>query len=117
MIVFLFCFKKIQEINMLRIVKLTLNPNNLADFLLHFDKVKHKINEFPGCKGMQLLKDKKQKGVVFTYSSWENDAALENYRNSELFQVIWPNVKKWFIDKPQAWSTELYFDGFNQNEN
>lgn len=97
---------------MIRIVKLTLNPDHLDDFIAHFDTVKNKINTFPGCVGMQLLTDKKQKGVVFTYSKWENEEALENYRNSELFQGIWPNVKKWFIDKPQAWSTESYFNGF-----
>lgn len=99
---------------MIRIVKLTLDPDHLDDFIAHFDTVKNNINSFPGCVGMQLLTDKNQKGIVFTYSKWENEGALESYRNSELFQGIWPNVKKWFIDKPQAWSTESYFDGFKQ---
>lgn len=97
---------------MIRIVKLTLAPEHLDDFIQHFETVKLKINAFPGCLGMQLLVDQKQKGVVFTYSKWENDTALDNYRNSELFGAIWPTVKQWFIDKPQAWSTTSYFDGF-----
>lgn len=97
---------------MIRIVKLSFYPQHLDDFLTHFETVKNKINQFPGCEGMQLLLDKKNKGVVFTYSQWENEHALEKYRNSELFSGIWPKVKKWFNDKPQAWSHDLFFDGF-----
>lgn len=97
---------------MIRIVKLTLDPNHLDDFLTHFETVKNKINTFPGCLGMQLLLDKKTKGILFTYSEWEDETALNNYRNSALFGSIWPTVKKWFIDKPEAWSTNTYFSGF-----
>lgn len=97
---------------MIRIVKLTLDPNHLERFISHFDTVKTQINQFPGCLGMQLLTDQKQKGIVFTYSKWEDASALDNYRNSELFGKIWPTVKQWFIDKPEAWSTTSYFDGF-----
>jgi len=95
-----------------RIVKLTLDANKLSDFLNHFDTVKEEINSFPGCLGVQLLLDKKHRGIVLTHSKWENEAALNQYRDSELFGEIWPTVKKWFSDRPQAWSTELYFDGF-----
>lgn len=98
---------------MIRIVKLTLDPEKLDDFIKHFDTVKNDINTFPGCLGMQLLTDKNKKGVVFTYSKWENEAALENYRNSTLFQSIWPTVKQWFVAKPEASSSDIYFDGFS----
>ena len=98
---------------MVRIVKLTFKTSELESFLNHFETVKEKINDFPGCKGMQLLLDKNNKGVVFTYSKWESEEALEKYRNSDLFQSIWPVVKKWFDAKPQAWSTSVYFDGFS----
>lgn len=99
---------------MIRIVKLTLDPTHLPSFLAHFDTVKEQINSFPGCLGMQLLLDQKKEGVIFTYSKWENPEALENYRNSVLFASIWPTVKQWFAAKPEAWSTDSYFDGFNR---
>lgn len=95
-----------------RIVKLTFAPAYINDFLDHFETVKHKINDFPGCHGMQLMIDKKENGVVFTYSVWESEEALNNYRYSELFQGIWPKTKSWFSDKPQAWSLDTYFNGF-----
>lgn len=97
---------------MTRLVKLTLKPEHLNDFIAHFDTVKEKINAFPGCKGMRLIQDKNNIGVIFTYSEWETDDDLENYRKSELFASIWPTVKSWFDKKAEAWSTETYFDGF-----
>lgn len=98
---------------MVRIVKLTLKPEKLDAFIAHFDTVKNDINAFPGCKGMRLLEDKKNTGVVFTYSEWETEDDLENYRKSSLFASIWPTVKQWFAERAEAWSTEVYFDGFS----
>lgn len=97
---------------MVRIVKLTLKPSHVDDFLNHFETVKTSINDFPGCLGMQLLQDKKGGNILFTYSKWETEQDLENYRNSALFKSIWPTVKNWFEAKAEAWSTDLYFNGF-----
>ncbi|MEX2484137.1 MAG: antibiotic biosynthesis monooxygenase family protein, partial [Brumimicrobium sp.] len=87
---------------MVRIVKLTLHPSHVKDFINHFETVKESINSFPGCLGMQLLQDKTDENIVFTYSSWESEQDLENYRNSELFKSIWPTVKSWFDAKAEA---------------
>lgn len=98
---------------MTRLVKLTLKEEHVNDFIAHFDTVKEKINAFPGCIGMKLLRDKNTPGIVFTFSEWESEADLENYRTSKLFASIWPTVKQWFEHKAEAWSTEEYFDGFS----
>ncbi|WP_107038663.1 putative quinol monooxygenase [Brumimicrobium mesophilum] len=98
---------------MTRLVKLTLKEDKIEDFISHFDTVKTKINAFPGCKGMKLLRDKNTPGIVFTFSEWESDEDLENYRKSDLFASIWPTVKLLFDQKAEAWSTETYFDGFS----
>lgn len=97
---------------MIRLVKLTLKEEYVQAFIQHFDTVKEKINAFPGCKGMKLLRDKKNPQIVFTYSEWETDEDLEKYRSSELFSTIWPTIKPWFDQKAEAFSTEVYFDGF-----
>ena len=47
-----------------------------------------------------------------TYSHWENEQALENYRLSETFGTIWPKIKLWFAEKPEAWTVNEVFDGF-----
>jgi heme-degrading monooxygenase HmoA len=97
---------------MIRIVKLTLKLEHVTDFLNHFETVKNDINAFPGCRGMRLLQEKKAGTILFTYSQWDSEDDLENYRKSELFLSIWPTVKQWFDAKAEAWSTDEYFDGF-----
>jgi len=97
---------------MIRIVKLTLKPEYVEDFLNHFETVKNDINAFPGCQGMRLLQEKKAGNILFTYSQWKSNNDLENYRNSKLFLSIWPTVKQWFEAKAEAWSTDEYFNGF-----
>lgn len=47
-----------------------------------------------------------------TYSHWNTPEDLDNYRTSETFGEIWPNIKPWFKEKPEAWSVEEYFNGF-----
>jgi heme-degrading monooxygenase HmoA len=95
-----------------RIVKLHFEKERITDFIDHFETIKWKVARFPGCKGMKLLQDTQDKCLVFTYSQWESAEALENYRKSELFQTLWPHIKPWFDQKPEAWSVEAHFDGF-----
>lgn len=95
-----------------RIVKLHFEKDRLADFLEHFESIKWKVAKFPGCCGMKLLQGAEDKCLVFTYSQWDSAEALENYRKSALFQSLWPTIKPWFDQKPEAWSIETYFDGF-----
>ncbi|MFZ0490789.1 MAG: antibiotic biosynthesis monooxygenase, partial [Salegentibacter sp.] len=35
-----------------------------------------------------------------------DEAALENYRNSELFKEVWAKTKVFFNDRPEAWSVD-----------
>ena len=95
-----------------RIVKLEFQEDRLQAFLDHFEEVKWSVASFPGCKGMKLMQDMKNPCLIMTYSHWENEEALENYRLSPLFQSIWPTIKPWFSAKPEAWSLSEYFDGF-----
>ena len=95
-----------------RIVKLHFTEERIEDFLGFFETIKHDVNNFPGCKGMKLLRDINDPSVVMTYSLWENAEALEKYRTSETFGNIWPKIKPWFAEKPQAWSVDEHFNGF-----
>ncbi len=97
---------------LIRIVKLHFQEDKIADFLAFFDTIKHKVNEFPGCQGMKLLQDLNNPCIVMTYSHWEDAAALEKYRTSETFGTIWPKIKPWFSEKPEAWSVDEYYSGF-----
>lgn len=89
-----------------RIVKLEFEEAKVPEFLSDFEEVKHKIRAFPGCERLELLQDKSDKGVFFTYSTWESEEALEAYKNSVLFGEVWPKTKALFRDKPMAWSVD-----------
>lgn len=90
-----------------RVVKLTFQPDKTADFLDIFQSSKEKIRHFAGCYHLELWQTKNQSNIFFTYSYWENEEALNNYRHSDLFQQTWQKTKVLFADKPQAWSVEV----------
>jgi heme-degrading monooxygenase HmoA len=99
-----------------RIVKLSFDPDRIDDFLAHFERIKNDVNNFPGCIGMKLYHDVANQNVVFTYSHWNTEADLEAYRKSDLFSKIWPTIKVWFNDRPEAWTVEAHFDGFEAKQ-
>lgn len=91
---------------MIRIVKLTLQADKVAEFLANFEEQKANIRAFEGVNHLELLNDKNNPNIYFTYSKWESEQHLENYRNSDLFKGIWAVTKPMFAAKAEAWSTE-----------
>lgn len=81
-------------------------PEKVEAFLENFHKNKEHIRNFKGNTFLELYQDKNNKSVFFTYSIWESEEDLENYRNSELFNEVWTFTKALFNDKPQAWSVD-----------
>ena len=91
---------------LIRIVKMTFQPAKVGHFINAFESKKELIANFEGCTGVDLLRDINQPNIFFTYSKWRDEEALEKYRQSELFQSTWKEVKKLFSGKPEAWSVE-----------
>jgi autoinducer 2-degrading protein len=91
---------------MIRIVKMTFAPEKVSEFLANFKEVKHKIRAFDGVKHLELLNDKNKPNIYFTYSIWESEHHLNNYRHSNLFKSVWAVTKPMFIEKADAWSLE-----------
>lgn len=91
---------------LVRIVKMSFQPEKIGEFLANFDANKEKIRAFEGCNFLELYRDKNNNNIFFTYSYWNGEAALENYRHSELFKEVWANTKVLFNDKPEAWSVD-----------
>ncbi|MDD2985265.1 antibiotic biosynthesis monooxygenase family protein [Flavobacterium sp.] len=89
-----------------RIVKLSFHLENIPAFLENFELMKEKIRNAPGNRLLELYQDKQNPELFFTYSYWDTEADLENYRNSELFYEVWQFTKKLFNDKPEAWSVD-----------
>jgi heme-degrading monooxygenase HmoA len=91
---------------LIRIVKLSFHLENIPAFLENFELVKIHIRNFPGNRLLELYQDKNNPSIFFTYSFWESEDDLENYRKSALFKEVWTYTKKLFNDKPEAWSVD-----------
>ena len=89
-----------------RIVKLSFHEDKIPAFLENFELMKEKIRNAPGNRFLELYQDKNNKSIFFTYSYWETEEDLENYRKSALFDSIWTYTKQFFNDKPEAWSLD-----------
>jgi len=89
-----------------RIVKLTIKEEHIPDFFEIFSISKAKILDQPGCRYVEMLQDTKDPRLCFTYSLWDSQSDLDNYRQSDLFGSIWPRTKNLFDGMPEAWSLQ-----------
>ena len=91
---------------MVRIVKMTFRPEEVAVFQELFEGWRHQIIASPGCRHLQLLHDRHDPRVFMTYSVWRSPEDLEAYRNSAVFASVWPVVKRMFAQPAEAWSLD-----------
>ncbi len=89
---------------LIRIVKMSFKTEEIESFLRLFHQNKHHIRGFDGCQHLELYQDQNNDQLFFTYSFWESEKHLNEYRNSDLFAEVWKNTKSKFNDRPQAWS-------------
>ncbi|MGB3591363.1 MAG: antibiotic biosynthesis monooxygenase family protein [Nonlabens sp.] len=87
-----------------RIVKMHFAGQYVADFKVLFDQYKSSIRNQPGCTHLELYQDRSDAGLFYTYSHWQNEESLNNYRGSSLFSIVWPATKIMFDRKPEAHS-------------
>lgn len=88
-----------------RIVKMEFRAECIDAFLEMFEAKKEAIIAQPGCMDLEMLQDIHNPAIIFTYSHWKNEAALNAYRGTELFGVVWKETKSYFSGKASAWST------------
>lgn len=85
---------------------MSFHEENIPKFMENFNLIKEKIRNSPGNRYLELYQDKNNPCIFFTYSFWETEEDLENYRKSALFDDVWTFTKKLFNDKPEAWSVD-----------
>jgi len=89
-----------------RIVKMKFQEKYIEDFKKFTNDIKSIIQNQEGCIHLDILQDASEPDIFFTYSRWNSENDLNNYRKSDFFRNIWPKTKEWFADKPEAWSLE-----------
>ncbi len=90
-----------------RIVKMTFRIEETDNFISIFEVKSDQIRANMGCHALELIRDKNDPRVFFTISVWEDEAALNTYRSSDLFGATWKATKTLFDSAPEAWSTEV----------
>ncbi|TAK42353.1 MAG: antibiotic biosynthesis monooxygenase [Saprospiraceae bacterium] len=98
-----------------RIVKMTFREDEVPAFHAIFEEVKPKIQALDGCLHLELLQDVGNPAVLFTFSIWENETALDAYRQSALFSATWKRTKALFAAKAEAWSVQVVGDFRREN--
>ena len=83
---------------------MSFHEEHIPAFLENFYLNKEKIKNSDGNMFLELYQDKENPCVFFTYSHWETENDLNNYRKSALFGEVWKFTKTLFNDKPEAWS-------------
>lgn len=94
----------------IRIVKLTMQQENIETFKSYFPTVSKTIREQDGCNLLQAWQDIHQPTIFFTYSIWNSEEDLNNYRDSAFFIQFWKTVKPWFGAKAEVWSFDKLID-------
>ena len=89
---------------LIRIVRLTLQPARVAEFLRIFQDSEDQIRGMPGCRFLELWQDADEPNVYCTHSHWDSADALNAYRRSALFGQVWPATKALFAAPPVAFS-------------
>ncbi|MBK8847208.1 MAG: antibiotic biosynthesis monooxygenase [Bacteroidetes bacterium] len=79
-----------------RVVKLTIQPQLLTQFLDIYLQSQENIKHFEGCVELNVFHDYEKPNILFTISKWEHVNHLEAYRNSPFFKKVWTAVKPMF---------------------
>lgn len=89
----------------IRIVKMNFDKEKVHLFLNTFKDYHSKIASVEGCSHLELWNEN-DSSTYFTYSHWENENYLEQYRNSALFKEVWSKTKIYFNSRPEAWTVK-----------
>lgn len=97
---------------LIRTVRMTFRPDRVDDFLKDiFEPSAPMIRAFPGCRHLELWQDARFPNILSTYSRWDDEAALERYRASELFQTTWARTTPLFAAPASAHSQVVLVGG------
>ncbi|MBI4648104.1 MAG: antibiotic biosynthesis monooxygenase [Bacteroidia bacterium] len=93
-----------------RIVKVSVHDSKIDDFVSFMESVRDHMLAFNGCEHWEVLNDKTNKNIFFSYSIWKSEKELEAYKYSTLYKQIWSTCKQWFTKESQAWTVDNIFD-------
>ncbi len=91
-----------------RIVELQIQAHQIDVAKQLLKEVAPKVRSMPGCSRLEIMFGIHKKARVTTYSYWDSEKDLNDYRDSEVFQKFWKSIKPMFSEKARAWSSEHF---------
>ncbi len=88
---------------LLRLVCMTVCPEELEAFRRVYEEVAPSVRSFPGCLYLTFWEGVTP-GEVATCSVWTSPSALEAYRSSAVFRRNWSRLKRFFIKRARVFS-------------
>lgn len=88
-----------------RIVELSIREEELDVAKALLAAVAPRVRSFNGCTHLRILFDIHQPHHITTYSHWNSEDDLNNYRASLVFKDFWGKIKPLFAEAPRAWSS------------
>ena len=92
-----------------RFVDLQIKPEHLDRAKVLLEEVAPKVRAMKGCNFLEILTDIHQIGHFTTYSYWDSEDDLNQYRDSETFKSFWDEIKPLFEQSARAWSSVFLF--------
>ena len=89
---------------LVRLVQMQMREDALDAFLGLFARTADRIRAAPGCRRLDLWQDTDDPTRVATHSHWDDAAALDAYRQSDLFRATWAETKTYFAARASAQS-------------
>ncbi len=87
-----------------RIVHMFFRPHALEQLMPLIHRQLRNVMSHPGCLAVKLFRDTSDPDHLCTFSIWEDQEALDDYRQSDHFIEVWSTLKSHFAKPPQAYS-------------
>lgn len=88
---------------------MTFRPEESQRFADFFSTVYPTIKAFEGCQHLELWRDTTDQNIYFTFSVWESEHHLNQYRFSDFFKQTWDTTRAMFEKKAEAVSCEKVY--------
>lgn len=100
----------------LRIVKIKIDEVKIDTFKLFMKNLRNEKLRLKGCLHFDYFHEKKNKNIYYTYTIWENEKHLNQYKKSELFKKVISTLNSLSIEEPRAWTIEDAFNYINYDK-
>lgn len=100
----------------LRVVKMNVDEEKRDAFELFMKNLREEKLKLAGCLHFDYFHEKNNKNIFYSYTIWESEKYLKQYKKTDLFIEVVSTLKKLCTEEPKAWTIENVFKEVNHEE-